>query len=526
MADTQQYGFFALFGSRIKDLIKRDTKVKPPKEEEVKSFVPKQDEDENAYVISTGAGAYGVYYDIDGTATNSERDMIRKYRMASENPDCDAAINDIINESIVCDSDMQPVNLNLDDLQFEDSIKEKIRKEFDQVLQILNFHEYGTEIFRRWYVDGRLYYHIIPYDSNSQVKGIEELRFVDPMYMKKVKEVKTKTDKLTGAKVDEVVNEYYVYDNTTAIQFSNNLKSPTTTTVRIDLDAIISVTSGIMDATRTRIISHLHKAIKPVNQLQMMEDALVIYRLSRAPERRIFYIDTGNLPSGKAEEYVRNMMSQYRNKIVYDATTGEVRDDRRHMSMIEDFWLPRREGGRGTEISTLPGGQNLSEIDDILYFQRKLYKSLNVPMTRLEENQGFTIGRATEINRDEVKFQKFIARLRKRFSYLFIDALRMQLLLKGIITEEDWEDIKNNIVIDYLKDNNFAELREFDLLKERIDLMAQLDQYVGKYYSKEYVRKNVLKQTDDDIAIIDKQINSEKDEMPDESDLNVDQFGQ
>lgn len=513
---------FRLFGASIRDYIKRDTKVKAPSINKVESFVPKKDVDEDVYLVGAGAGAYGLYYDIYGTGgALNDREMIKKYRYAAEYPECDSAINEIANEAIITDSIFPPVSINLEKLNYEESVKEKIRDEFNNIIKLLDFNNLGTEIFRRWYIDGRLYYHIIPSDSEGKGKGIKELRYVDPLYMRKVKEVQTLADKETGARVDEVVREYFVFDNSLSY-------SGTITNVTIDPNSIISVTSGLMNTTRDRIVSHMHKVVKPVNMLQMMEDSLVIYRLARAPERRIFYIDTGNLPPAKAEEYVRNIMSKYKNKIVYDASTGEVRDDRRHMSMIEDFWLPRREGGKGTEIGTLNGGQNLGEIDDIVYFQNKLYNSLNVPLSRFKQESQFTIGKAAEINREEVKFQKFIASLRTRFSSLFLDALRMQLLLKSVITVEDWEDIRSDISIVYRENNNYAELSENELLRERLDMMKEMSELVGVYYSKEWIRKNILRQTEEEIGIMDKQIaeeeaaKTEKTET-DDSDINVDQ---
>ena len=504
-----------IFGFEIKRRL-RDAELKSAEDPKLKSFVPKYD-DEGTMTVAAG-GYYGQYYDIDGTQASTDRDLILKYRGAAEQPECDTAIDDIVDEAICSGIQGAPVEINLDDLNYEEDIKEKIKSEFNNIVSMLEFNEHGSELFRRWYIDGKIYFHIVV-DTENTKAGIQELRPIDPIYMRKVREVKTETDKLTGVTVNETEEEYYIYSES---EHSANI----TTThhggadagIKIAPEAIASATSGIMDAGRTKVLSHLHKSIKLVNQLRMLEDALVIYRISRAPERRIFYIDVGNLPKGKAEEYVRNMMSQYRNKIVYDSTSGEVHDDRRHKSMLEDFWLPRREGGRGTEITTLPGGENLGQIDDILFFQKKLYKSLNVPLSRLESDTGFNIGRATEINREEVKFQKFIDRLRNRFSYIFLNALETQLKLKGIIADDDWDNMKEYISIDYIKDNYFSELKEFEVLKERLDMVQSIEDYNGKYYSQEWIRKNILGQSDDDIDQIDKQIADEKAEKEDSDD--------
>ena len=505
-----------IFGYEIKKRLKTaDNKSAAPKP--IKSFVPPFD-DEGIQTIAAG-GYYGQYYDIDGTSTTSERELILKYRGASEQPECDTAIDNIVDEAICTGLNGAPVELNIDDLQYEDSIKEKILNEFDTVLKLLKFNEYSADYFRRFYVDGKIFFHIIT-DQENPKNGIQELRYVDPIHMRKVREIKTETDRLTGVTLNETEDEYFVYSEM-GTNSTYSAGADATDGIKIAKEAMVYVTSGIMDASRTKVLSHLHKSIKLVNQLRMLEDALVIYRISRAPERRIFYIDVGNLPKGKAEEYVRNMMSQYRNKIVYDATTGEVRDDRRHKSMLEDFWLPRREGGRGTEITTLPGGENLGQIDDILFFQKKLYKSLNVPLSRLESESGFQVGRATEINREEVKFQKYIDRLRKRFSYIILDTLRTQLLLKGIITDDDWDNMGEEISIDYIKDNYFTELKEFEVLRDRVEIAQQMEDYVGKYYSKEWVRKNIFGQSEQEMKLQDKQIGDEKDEGGDDLDLDL-----
>lgn len=476
-----------------------------------KSFVAPLEDDGSSYVQASG-GHFGQYVDLDGGQAANEADQIRRYRETASQPECDAAIEDIINEAIVSDSSSAPVDLITDDLDQPDNIKKLIREEFESIVELLQFNHYGHEIFRRWYVDGRLFYHLIV-DEKSPKKGILEVRPIDPTKIRKVKEIEKEKDPATGAEVVTKVDEYYLYQDTALVKSNQGVK--------ISKDAIQYTTSGLLDPSRTKVLSYLQKAIKPVNQLRMMEDSLVIYRLSRAPERRIFYIDVGNLPKGKAEEYLKNIMNSYRNKLVYDANTGEVKDDRKHMSMLEDFWLPRREGGRGTEITTLPGGENLGQIDDIIYFQKKLYKSLNVPVNRLDQESQFSLGRSTEISRDEVKFQKFVNRLRKKFSWLFLDLLKMQLVLKGIITEADWRVIKEQIVVDYIRDSHFSELKEAEVMRERLGMLTELDQYVGTYFSVEWVRKNVLMQSDEDIEAMKEQIETERSsgEIPDEDDL-------
>jgi hypothetical protein len=455
-----------LFGFEIKrkDQDKEDSKKK--------SFVPPLEDDGSSYVQASG-GHFGQYVDLDGGEARNEADMIRRYRDVAQQPECDAAIEDIINEAIVSDSSSAPVDLITDDLDQPDNIKKIIREEFKNVVELLQFNHYAHEIFRRWYVDGRLFYHMI-IDDKSPKKGLLEVRPIDPTKIRKVKEIEKEKDPKTGAEIVTKVDEYYLYQDTALIKSNKGVK--------ISKDAIQYTSSGLLDPSRTKVLSYLQKSIKPVNQLRMMEDSLVIYRMSRAPERRIFYIDVGNLPKGKAEEYLKNIMNNYRNKLVYDANTGEIKDDRKNMSMLEDFWLPRREGGRGTEITTLPGGENLGQIDDIIYFQKKLYKSLNVPVNRLDQESQFSLGRSTEISRDEVKFQKFINRLRKKFSWLLLDLLKMQLILKGIITESDWSEIKEQIVVDYIKDSHFSELKDAEIMRERIGMLTELDQYVGQYF--------------------------------------------
>ena len=464
------------------------------------SFVAPMDEDEGIGNVINAGGHYGQYVDINGDQAKSEKELIFKYRDISQHTECDAAVEDIVNEAIVSDDDSAPVSLIMDDLDQPDRIKKLINEEFEHVISMLNLNWYGHDIFRRWYVDGRLYYHKIIDEANPG-QGLIELRSIDPTKIRKVRELKKEKDPKTGAEIVVGSSEYFIFQNDSLGTKAQGLK--------IAKDAITYVTSGLLDPSRKKILSHLHKALKPVNQLRMMEDSLVIYRLARAPERRIFYIDVGNLPKGKAEEYLRNIMAKYRNKMVYDAETGDMKDDKKHMSMLEDFWLPRREGGRGTEISTLPGGENLGQIDDIEYFRRKLYKSLNVPSGRLEQEQQFNLGRSTEISRDELKFQKFINRLRKKFSALFIDILKTQLILKGIVTNEEWEVMRSDIAVDFIKDNHFSELKDAELLRERLGTLREIDEYAGRYYSVEWIRKNVLMQTEEDIENIIKQIGDE-----------------
>ena len=491
-----------LFGFEIK------RKGEDKEEAKKRSFVAPM-EDDGSGVIKAG-GHYGQYLDMSGGNAKNEGDLISKYREISQIPEVDAAIEDIINESIVSVEDGAPVDINLNGLEQPDRIKKIIRDEFEKLVAKMSFSSSGNDIFRRWYIDGRLFYHII-IDEKSPKRGILELRPIDPTKIRKIKEVIEEKDEKTGAKIVTGVEEYFLYQDGNMSKSGQGLK--------IAKDSIIFVPSGLLSAKRDMVLGYLDKAIKPANQLRMMEDALVIYRLSRAPERRVFYIDVGNLPKGKAEEYLRSIMSNYRNKMVYDAQTGEIRDDRKHMSMLEDFWLPRREGGRGTEISTLPGGENLGQIDDILYFQKKTYRALNVPISRLEQEAQFSLGRTSEITRDEVKFQRFIDKIRRRFSDVFMQALKVQLILKGIVTREDWEWMKEEIVVDFISDTYFAELKEAEILRERVNTLRELDEFVGKYYSVDWVRKNILKQNDENIEDIDKQIEDEKDKYGEEDEI-------
>ena len=473
--------------------------------------------DDGSYDIS-GGGFYSSILDIAGK-DRSDLDLINRYRSIAQQPECDSAIEDIVNESIVSDEKGQSVSLALDRLNLSQTIKNKIREEFDEVLRLLDFNEKGHDIFRRWYVDGRIYYHKI-IDSKNTKKGIQEVRYIDPRKIKKVRDKKVEKDQRTGLDVIRQIEDFYLYNEKGLDQSTG-----TASGVKLTADSISYCPSGLIDMTRGNVLSHLNKAIKPVNQLRMIEDALVIYRISRAPERRIFYIDVGNLPKVKAEAYLKDVMNRYRNKLVYDAKTGEIRDDRNHMSMLEDFWLPRREGGRGTEITTLPGGSNLGEIDDIQYFQKKLYRSLNVPVSRLTEESPGTIvgmGRSTEVTRDELKFTKFVQRLRKRFTALFLDILRTQLLLKGVMNDEDWYNIKQHIQFDFLRDGHFAELKHAELLEGRLNTLDRIQSYIGTFYSKEYVQKYVLRLTDAEISTMSDEIKKETGEgdvtVPDESD--------
>jgi hypothetical protein len=484
--------------------------IKRKKGEEPISFVPDTESD-GAGVITTG-GHFGAYVDLDGDNAKNEAELIVKYRDIASQPECDAAISDIVNEAIVGDHDSSPVNIILDKVETSDNIKDVIREEFDNIMSMLNFNNYAHDIFRKWYIDGRLPYHIVIDDKNPK-KGIQELRYIDPLKLRKVKEVEESKDAKTGATLVKSSQEYFIFMNT-------SMGDKNTTGLKIHRDSIAYCTSGMLDPSRKRILSHIQKAIKPVNQLRMMEDSLVIYRISRAPERRIFYIDVGNLPKGKAEEYLRGIMNQYRNKLVYDASTGDIKDDRKHMSMLEDFFLPRREGGRGTEITTLPGGENLGQIDDILYFQKKLYRSLNVPLNRLEQESQFSLGRSTEISRDEVKFKKFIDRLRKKFSDLFVQLLKTQLILKGVITKSDWDNWKEDITFDFIEDNYFSELKYNEILRERFEMLQSMDEYIGKYVSHQWVRKNILRQSDEEIEEMQKHIEEEKD--GDENEAEID----
>lgn len=461
--------------------------------------------DDGATTIASAGGYFGQYLDLEGTAKN-EADLIRRYREISLHPECDTAIDDIVNEAIVVNETRDSVQVDLTNLPFGKEVRRKIEDEFKHILRLMNFNTKGHDIFRRWYVDGRMYYQKV-IDRDNPRNGISELKYIDPRKIKKVREVKKQRSTTTLEIINEF-EEYYVF-NERGVSGATSGSG-----VRIALDTIAYSNSGLVDQNKNLVLSYLHKAIKSVNQLRMIEDAVVIYRIARAPERRIFYIDVGNLPKIKAEQYLRDVMARYRNKLVYDAATGEIRDDRNYMNMLEDYWLPRREGGRGTEITTLPGGQNLGETADIDYFQKKLYRSLNVPISRLEASTGFNLGRAAEISRDELKFTKFVQRLRKKFTELFSDILRSQLVLKGIIADEDWSTIQSHLNYDFLQDGHFSELKESEMLKDRIALADSMANYVGKYFSHQYVRKYILKQSDREMEEIDTQIKKEKVTMP------------
>ena len=505
------------------ELFGLEIKRKQGDETKAQSFVPPQNDgsvieigkDHGMGGFAATGGVIGQYVDMEGGVKN-EADLVTRYRTMSLVPECDAAIEDKVNEAISSNDLDAPVSINLDRVtHFSDSTKEKIRKEFDEVLSLLGFRELSHDIFRKWYVDGRLYYHKMVDSKNTKV-GVQGLRPIDPQKIRKIREVDKKKDPKTGVEVVKKIDEYYLFNEQGFDKSGNN----TGQTVRISPDAVTHITSGLLDYNQKVVVGYLHKAMKSVNQLRMLEDALVIYRISRAPERRIFYIDVGNLPKARAEQYLKEVQTSYRNKLVYNADTGEIKDDRKHMNMLEDFWLPRREGGRGTEISTLPGGQNLGEIEDILYFQKKLYKSLNVPISRLETETAFAIGRATEISRDEVKFSRFIDRLRIKFSRLFDDILKTQLLLKNIVTEDDWKKSKEYVSYDFQKDGHFVELKEAEILRERVNTLEQLDQFVGKYYSEDWIRKNVLRQSEAEIAQMSKEMETSGGGDEDEDDLD------
>ena len=471
--------------------------------------LPTEAMDDGAVTITSNP-YYGTYVDLEGAVRN-ELELITRYREMANHPELEQAIDDIVNEAITHDVSGRTVDIVLDKLKQPDTVKRKIAEEFENVLKLLNFGNLADDLFKRWYIDGRIYYHVVV-DEKKPKEGIQELRYIDPRKIRKVRELIKDADPKTGAQIIKSIAEYYVYSDkgTTTQTYGAKVNSG----LRISTDSVINVNSGLMDAKNTFVISYIHKAIKPLNQLRMVEDAVVIYRLSRAPERRVFYIDVGNLPKGKAEQYLRDVMVKYKNKVVYDSSTGEVRDDRKHMSMLEDFWLPRREGGKGTEITTLPAGQNLGELEDVKYFRQKLLQSLNVPMSRLEPQQGGMIGmgRVSEVTRDEVKFTKFITRLRNKFSQIFDYALGTQLALKGICTKEEWEQFKGDVYYDYKKDNNFTELRDAELLRERLSLLTTVDPYLGRYYSAKWVKKHVLQMTDEEIEDMKKEMDEEEEQ--------------
>ncbi len=497
-----------LFGFKIED-------SGEDKSKNIVSPVPPTDEDKSEFYLTSGF--YGQFVDIEGVYKN-ESDLIRRYREMSLHPECESAIEDVVNEAIVSDLNDSPVEIDLSNLPASDKLKDIIREEFKYIKEIMDFDKKAHEIFKNWYVDGRIYYHKV-IDIKKPQEGIKEIRYIDPLKIRLIRKLKNDKRDINASLADvnlnkgdlnyvnrSEVDEFFLYDPTigtsqNTASFRSDFKS-----IRMSKDSITYITSGLVDRNRQIVLSYLHKAIKALNQLRMIEDSLVIYRLSRAPERRIFYIDVGNLPKIKAEQYLRDVMMRYRNKLVYDANTGEIRDDRKYMSMLEDFWLPRREGGRGTEITTLPGGQNLGELADIEYFQKKLYKALGVPSTRLDSGGGFNLGRSSEILRDELKFTKFVGRLRKKFSQMFVDMLKTQLILKNIVSPEDWEKLGDHIQFDYLYDNHFSDLKKNELLNDKLGVVSAMEPYLGRYFSAEYIRRYVLGQTDTEMKEIDQQI--------------------
>ena len=496
-----------LFGFQI---VNSGTANNTSLEQKTKTFALPQNDD-GAVTIQSGA-YYGTYVDLDGIVRN-EIELITRYREMSNQPELENAIDEIVNQAIVIEDSGHSVDINLDDLKQADAIKKKITDEFKYILKLLNFGNMGHEIFRRWYVDGRMFYHVI-IDEEKPKDGIKEIRYIDPRRIRKIREIQKTKDTVTGMEIIRSQKEYYLYNERGIMGTHTNMGT------KIAPDSIVNVNSGLMDSKRAMVLSYLHKAIKPLNQLRMMEDATVIYRLSRAPERRIFYVDVGQMSTIKSEQYLRDIMVKYRNKLVYDSTTGEIRDDRKHLSMLEDFWLPRREGSKGTEITTLPGGQNLGKMEDVEYFDKKLYKALGVPVSRLEGSTGFTMGRTTEITRDELKFNKFIQRLRNKFSTLFDDLLRVQLSLKNICSVEEWTDFREQIWYDFKKDVNFDELKEAELLTNQLQLLAMADPFVGRYFSLEWARKNILHFTDEQIAELDQQIQEETPPQPTDANGN------
>jgi hypothetical protein len=506
-----------LFGFKIEDTGEKN------KNSKIVSPIPKNSEDRADYYITSGF--YGQYIDIEGVYKN-EADLVRRYREMSLHPECDSAIEDVVNEGIVSDLNDSPVEIELSNLNASDRLKEIIRKEFKYIKEIMDFDKKAHEIFRNWYVDGRIYYHKV-IDLKNPSDGIKEIRYIDPLKIKYIRKLKKTQESTLAAQVrsmmmkdnvlEEVMNpvieEYYLYDpNVGYTPTQSNIhvsSSAASKAVKLSKDSVTYVTSGLVDRNRQTILSYLHKAIKSLNQLRMIEDSLVIYRLSRSSEKRIFYIDIGGLPRNQAEQYMKDVMNRYRNKLIYDQSTGEIKDDRKYMAMMEDYWLPRRDNGKGTEVQTLPGGQNLGELSDLEYFQKKLYKSLGVPSTRLDAGGGFNLGRSSEILRDELKFTRFVGRLRKRFSQVFIDLLKTQLILKNIVTPEDWIKLADHIQFDFLYDNHFADLKKNEILNDKLAVIAAMDPYIGKYFSVEYVRKTVLGQSDSEIIEIDKQIKKE-----------------
>jgi len=487
-----------LFGFEFKRKLENDPIV---------SFTPRQ-QDDGAVVVAAGS-SFGTYIDLDGTV-RTEAELVTKYREMSMHPEVDAAIDEIVNETMSID-EQEIVSINLDNLEITDKLKKAIRDEFSNCLNILDFNQHAYDIYRRWYIDGRLYYHIM-IDKTDPKAGIKEVRYIDPRKIRKIREVsklRSRGDMANETVLQKIQNEYYIF-NDRGFYTGNKTAGPAATGLKISADSILHIVSGLTDTQGSMVLSYMHKAIKPLNQLRTLEDALVIYRLARAPERRVWYIDVGNLPKMKAEQYLKDIMTKHKNRLVYDGQSGEVRDDRKFMTMLEDYWLPRREGGRGTEVTTLPGGQTLGQMDDVLYFQKKLYGTLNVPVNRLNSDALFSIGRATEVTRDELKFARFISRLRGKFATLFTAMLEKQLVLKQIVSIEDWNNIKQNVKYQFSKDNYFTELKDGEILDNRINILRNMQDYAGKYYSHEWIRKNVLQQSDDDIDKMDKEIDEER----------------
>lgn len=490
-----------LFGFEIR-------RADPVKEQEKQPTFAAEVKDDGAVVVAAG-GAYGTYIDLQGAA-RTEAELVTKYREMSMHPEVERAVDDVVNEAIVLEDKTKIVQINLDDVPISANIKKLITTEFETVLSLLDFNKSGFDIFKRWYVDGRMYYHIV-IDVTNPGEGIKELRYIDPRKLRKVREIKRKRDPKSQATQVQTVQEYFIFNDKGFQNKAGDIgTSSSATGLKIALDSIVHVTSGVIDPASTIVLGHLHKAIKPLNQLRALEDATIVYRISRAPERRIFYIDVGNLPKMKAEQYLRDMMQRHKNRVVYDATTGEIRDDRKFMTMLEDYWLPRRDGSRGTEITTLPAGQNLGELSDVEYFQKKLYESLNVPPSRLDHEGTFIFGQDTEISRDELKFSKFIDRVRGRFNHLFLDALKKQLILKNVITEDDWKLLEHNVKFDYAKDNYFEQQKQSNVLRDRMATLQQMQPFIGMYYSNEWVRKHVLYQSDQEIEEMDEQNMSEQ----------------
>ena len=492
--------------------------VEPQESKKQESFVA-PDSYDGTYTLETG-GVFGTLVDFSGSVRD-ENNLIMQYRNMSLFPEVDQAVEDIINESIILDKDHKPVKLDLENVDLSDNIKNKIYDEYDGILRMLEFHRRGVDLFRRWYVDSKLYYHIV-IDSDNPQKGIKELRAIDPVKIKKVRKVEKEQRHVGTSRVPFVkkVEEFYVYTDTS----KDSAYTTPTSGIKISTDSICYVHSGVIDLSSKRVVGYLQKAIRPTNMLRQIEDAVVIYRISRAPERRIFYIDVGNLPKNKAEQYLRDIMKRYRNKLTYDSSTGEIKDGRDHLHMLEDFWLPRREGGRGTEITTLDGGQNLGEMEDVEYLLKKVYRSLNVPISRMEAENGFNMGRSAEITRDEVKFYKFIEKLRMRFADMFLQLLRVQLILKGVMSQDDWDRLSPDIRFTFNQDSYFSELKQTEIMKDRLDILAQMEDYVGKYYSTDWIRKNVLQQSEEEIMMIDQQI--QKEGPPDTEDGMAEQEGE